>query len=479
MIRWLSKKISQVDLPMWLMLSLCLGISLAAGFDLCERKIFVIISCAILAGLVVFVLKKLYIVALVLVVVYAGILLSCGFRLLGPIGYFNGCGEFTLRDIHRSSGALELAVSSSFGNLVIKTAKELPYKISDRLLVCVNDGAVIKEQKMGKYYLAKYSTDWIAQTDEIEILSSAFSIKNYFNLAVERIDGIFNVLMPGDSGQLAKGLVFGDPDFSNSFSKKIKDSGLVHITAVSGYNISIILVELFNLLRNAIGKKRAFYLSILVLVAFCFMTGFPSSVVRAAIMGSTAIIAKMVGRKGSPINLLVLAALVMMVVNPFVIFDIGFQLSFLATVGIIYSQKISYFIKEGRWFSSTAAIFVESLMAQLFCFGVLLYHFGRISLIGLVSNIFILPIVPLAMSVVFIGLVIAVVNLKAAVAISTLFSLPVLYIKKVVEISSSFGSLNFQSIRFGLTGLISYYVIVLAVIVYLSMTYDKAQKVKF
>lgn len=478
MIRWLSKKISQVDLPMWLMFSLCFGISLGAGFDLCERKLFAFVSGVILIGLLIFAFKKLYIAALVLVVIYAGILLSCGFRLLGPIGSFNGCGEFILRDIRKSSGNIELAVSSSLGNLIIKTTNELPYKISDKLLVCVDDGAVVKDQKMGKYYLAKYSTDWVAQTNEIEIISSAFSIKNFFNLVGEKIDGIFNVLIPGDLGQLAKGLVFGNPDFSDSFDKKIKDSGLVHITAVSGYNVSIILVGLFKLLRNAIGKKKAFYISILVLIAFCFMTGFSSSVVRAAIMGLAAIVAKMVGRKGSPVNLLVLAALVMMVINPFVIFDIGFQLSFLATVGIIYSQKISHFIKEGRWFSSCAAIFVESLMAQLLCFGVLLYYFGRISLVGLVSNVFILPIVPLAMSVVFIGLIVAVINIRVAVIASTLFSLPVLYIKKVIEISSSFEVLNFQSVRFGLAGLVLYYVIVLAVVVYLSMTYDKAQKVK-
>lgn len=461
------------------MFSLCFGISLAAAFNLCEKKIFTIIFCLILVGLLIFIFKKLYIAALILVVVYMGILLSCGFRLLGPIGNFKGCGEFTLRDIRKLSGDIELAVSSSSGNLVIKTANELPYKISDKLFICVDDSAVVKEQKMGKYYLAKYSTDWVAQTDEIRIVSSAFSIKNFFNLVGEKIDGIFNVLIPGDAGQLAKGLVFGNPDFSDSFSKKIKDSGLVHITAVSGYNVSIILVGLFRLLRNAIGKNKAFYLSVSILIAFCFMTGFSPSVVRASIMGLTAIIAKMVGRKGSPINLLVLAALIMMVINPFVIFDIGFQLSFLATIGIIYSQKISNFIEKSRWFSFIATIFVESLMAQLFCFGILLYHFGRISLIGLVSNIFILPIVPLAMSVVFIGLIVAVINLRMAVAISILFSLPVLYMKEVIEVSSSFELLNFQSVKFGVTGLILYYVIVLAVVVYLSMTYDKAQKIKF
>jgi competence protein ComEC len=464
---------------MWLMFSLCLGISLAASFGLCEKKIFTIISCVILAGLLIFVFKKLYILALILIVVYAGMLLSCGFGLIGPIGYFNGCGEFILRDVRELSGASELAVSSSSGNLVVKTTKELPYKISDKLFVCVDDDAVVKEQEMNKYYLAKYSTDWVVQTDEIRIISSAFSIKNFFNLVGEKIDGIFNVLIPGDSGQLAKGLVFGNPDFSDSFSKKIKNSGLVHITAVSGYNVSIILVGFFRLLRNAIGKKKAFYVSILVLIVFCFMTGFSSSVVRAAIMGSTAIIAKMVGRKGLPINLLVLAALIMMVVNPFVIFDIGFQLSFLATIGIIYSQKISYFIKENRWFSSIAAIFIESLMAQLLCFGVLLYHFGRISLIGLVSNIFILPIVPLAMSVVFIGLIVAAINLRMAVIVSIMFSLPVLYIKKVIEVSSSFEVFNFQSISFNIVSLILYYVIISVVVVYLSMTYDKAQKIKF
>ncbi len=478
MIRRLSKKIAQIDLPVCLMLFASVGIFLGASFDLNNRKMFLFILSVALVLLATFLLNKMFSVALVAVVLYAGILFACGFRLLGPIDNFNGCGEFKLRDIRESSFGIELAVSSSAGNLIVKTAKELPYKISDMLLICVGEGAITRERKMGKYYFAKYSTDQIAQTDEIRIISSGFSLKNYFNAARERLDSIFDVLMPGDLGQLAKGLIFGDPNFSKIFDEKIKDSGLVHITAVSGYNISIILVGLFNLLRGAIGKNRAFYLSILILIIFCFLTGFPSSVVRAAIMGSTAIIAKMVGRKGSPMNLLVLAGLIMMIINPFIIFDIGFQLSFLATVGIIYSQKISYFVKDSQWFSTIATVFAESLMAQLFCFGVLLYQFGRISLIGLVSNIFILPIVPLAMLAVFVGFAIALINFKAALVASTFFSLPVLYIKKVIEISSAFETLNFKSIQFGLTGLITYYVIVSMIIVYLSMIYDKAQKNK-
>ena len=112
--------------------------------------------------------------------------------------------------------------------------------------------------------------------------------------------------------------------------------------AVSGYNVTVIVTFLMAvLLAGGIGRKRSFWIVCATVVLFVFFTGASASVVRAALMGVIFLTAKQIGRPGSTGIAVVFAAALMALLNPYIIlWDAGFQLSFLSTTGLIYLSPI-------------------------------------------------------------------------------------------------------------------------------------------
>jgi competence protein ComEC len=184
-------------------------------------------------------------------------------------------------------------------------------------------------------------------------------------------------------------------------------TGTTHIIALSGYNITIIavaLMSLFNffMLRRAI----SFWVALLVIVLFVIMTGASASAVRAAIMGILVLIAQQAGRLYSIRNALIFAGAVMVFINPKVLtFDLGFQLSFGATLGLVYLSPIlkRWIISDeteatsNKLILTLKQILVTTLSAQIAVLPLLVINFGQLSLIAPLANLAILPFIPLTM----------------------------------------------------------------------------------
>jgi len=192
-------------------------------------------------------------------------------------------------------------------------------------------------------------------------------------------------------------------------------TGTTHIIALSGYNITIIavaLMSLFNffMLRRAI----SFWVAVALIVLFVLMTGASASAVRAAIMGILVLIAQQSGRLYSIRNALIFAGAVMVFINPKVLtFDLGFQLSFGATLGLVYLSPIlkrwippleNENFQTGQVSKSTPKIIltlkqilVTTLSAQIAVLPLLVINFGQLSLIAPLANLAILPFIPLTM----------------------------------------------------------------------------------
>ncbi|MDR1006901.1 MAG: ComEC family competence protein [Bacteroidales bacterium] len=207
-----------------------------------------------------------------------------------------------------------------------------------------------------------------------------------------------------------------DEDIRHNFNT----SGLGHILCVSGLHIGIILVIFRRVFGFMVwGNFRRFYVFRLAMIAvayfIAFIVGFTPSVLRAATMFSFFILADMSGKRYDRLNVLAFTALIFLILNPLVLFDVGFQMSYLSMAGIIVFLPLfeGLFIKEKHPNSLKKLLYnlrLEAevcISAQLFTLPVAAYHFKRIPTYFLFANIVVVPFVGAALMMILVLLVVA------------------------------------------------------------------------
>ena len=217
-------------------------------------------------------------------------------------------------------------------------------------------------------------------------------------------------MFPDPESSLMAGILLGvDTGLTRELQDAFKNTGTAHIIAISGFNISIIAGIFFAFFSRFFGERRGAVIAIVVIALYTIIVGADAAVVRAAIMGSLALFAKQVGRRQFAVNTLLAVAFMMTLWNPLFVWDVGFQLSFFATLGLIlYADPFSKFANRviTKYFPSSAAersaeLFSEfvllTLAAQLTTIPIMAYHFQRISLVSFLANPFILPAQPAVM----------------------------------------------------------------------------------
>lgn len=228
-------------------------------------------------------------------------------------------------------------------------------------------------------------------------------------------------LFPDPEASLLAGILLGvQTGLSAKLQQAFKDTGTAHIIAISGFNIAIIAGMFFSIFKNLFGERIGAILAVVGIFFYAFLVGGDAAVMRAAFMGSVSLFARQVGRRNDGMNALMAVALLMALINPLVLWDVSFQLSFFATLGLIlYSEPFSDFtnriieriIKEDT--STIARIINENVTltfaAQLTTIPIMAYHFKRISLISFIANPFILPVQPPVMIVSGLALLVSVV----------------------------------------------------------------------
>ncbi len=187
-------------------------------------------------------------------------------------------------------------------------------------------------------------------------------------------------------------------DIKNDFAR----TSTSHIIAVSGYNITIIAGLVSWLALLIMSRKRAFWLVVSVLILFMILTGGQASVVRATIMGVVVFLAQRVGRLPTPLHTLVLTAGMMVALDPTILrYDVGFQLSFLATLGILVVSPVFDEIvpvpKHGEIPKIIRETFIMTVSAQLCVIPLIMFYFQSFSILSLPVNLIVLPFVPLMM----------------------------------------------------------------------------------
>lgn len=223
---------------------------------------------------------------------------------------------------------------------------------------------------------------------------------NYFTtwrqLAIDRL----LKWLPSDEGALASGILLGGKvNLSLVLQTAFRRTGLMHVIAASGYNVSVVASWSSGLLVIWLGRRWAISGVILCIVMYTLIAGATASVVRAAIMAIFAQLGLLLGREKDARYLLLATAWVMLMWDPGYLEDIGFQLSFAATAGILWLRP-----QGDLW---------TTLAAQATTVPLIWHHFGQISLISPVINALVLWSVPIIMQVNAVGLIFGPINYLA------------------------------------------------------------------
>lgn len=213
-----------------------------------------------------------------------------------------------------------------------------------------------------------------------------------------RILAVFEHVLPEKERALLGGILLGTKE---SLPKETRDAlvvtGTIHIVALSGYNVSVVAGFFMYLLR---GASRVFSVSggVLGILLFVLMTGASSTAVRAGVMAGLVLVARFIGRPHDAARILLITGVAMLIVNSKLLTDdISFQLSFLATAGIIFLEPIiREYLQFLRWNWLMSLVSV-TLAAQIAVLPFLLFTMGTLSLVALPINILILPFVELVM----------------------------------------------------------------------------------
>lgn len=215
------------------------------------------------------------------------------------------------------------------------------------------------------------------------------------------LSNILFTALPSPESDLLAGMLLGkQSDFPDDLNTALQRTGTTHIVVLSGFNITIFAFVINALFRRfGLGLKTATLASIAVIWLFIFLVGFSAPVVRAGILVCFMLVARVRGRPASSFSLLLLSAAIMLCENPLLLrWSLSFQLSFLATIGVLYQDVLSprflfistrFGIRENLQTTFAATMMTAPLIALAF---------GGVSLVSLFTNMVVLPFVPLVMA---------------------------------------------------------------------------------
>ena len=290
------------------------------------------------------------------------------------------------------------------------------------------------------------------EKDAISLRGVLAEIRDFFGTAI-------SAGLPRPQSDLLGGLLMGaHGTFSWELADAFRSAGLTHIVAVSGSNISIVIAGLGSIfLKGRIGRKKSFWLIVAGVTLFVLFTGATSATVRAGIMGLVVLCAQYLGRLSRGATALVVAATVMVLARPdILLFNVGFQLSCLATLGlIVLAPHITTRISIVPVWGGLRDVVAQTLSAMVFTAPLIVAVFQSFSVVGFFANVLVVPLIPIIMAVGFGWSVIAAgafgiqqiapISLQSfVVALGT----PVYgFLSYVIHVASFLASVPFSAIR--------------------------------
>lgn len=293
--------------------------------------------------------------------------------------------------------------------------------------------------------------------------------------AREKFEKILTKILPEPYASFASGITIGSKSsIPDSLMSDFNRTGTTHLVAVSGYNVTIVIMYIAVLL-GLISRKFKFWGSLFVILSFVMLTGGQASVLRAGILAALVLFGRYEGRRINMTILLPFTAVIMLLFNPYGLkYDISFQLSFLAFAGIIYLTPIILSLRIIKILPDIIKKpLAETLGAQVMVLPIIIYYFGQISLVSTIVNVLVLSVIPLAMGLVFLVGIIGLFYIPLGKIVGFVLYIVLKYIIIVVE---NFSKLSFASYFFKINSwwwLPIVYLVLLLVIVKLRKINEK------
>ena len=326
-----------------------------------------------------------------------------------------------------------------------------------------------------------------AKTSEVKVIK-----QNNINLIFKIVNDTKNKvkeasrkLLPEKEANFLIGILIGDKDaLDEDIQEDFRNSNLSHILAISGMHVSYIVEGIsFILIKLKFGKNKSKIITIVFLIFYTLLTGCTPSVTRAAIMSIYMIVGSLIHKKINIVNSISISAIIILFFNPYNILDIGFQLSFGGTIGIVTIFPV---LKKHIGLKATKQnltlqkikekiidIILVTLSANIILFPIILYHYNTISTVFLISNLLVSPILGI---IIFLGFLLIVIS-YICFPISQIIALILkFFINILLQIADILGNFHFSKIYF-ITPKI--YIIIIYYFLILFFILIKNNKIKF
>ncbi len=281
----------------------------------------------------------------------------------------------------------------------------------------------------------------------------------------------------GEGKELLKGIATGDMSgFSDEMYYAFIDSGISHVTAVSGMNVTMLVAfVMFMFSFSVLSRKIRAVVSIIAVMVYAIITGLSPSIIRASVMIILTLVALLLDRKDDEITSTTFAAAIILFANPYSIFDVGFLLSFSAVIGIrLFTSHINSILHKIIP-GFVADVLGVTLCAQIATLPVMVYVFNSISLVSLLTNIIVVPVVEIlfigTFGMIFVGIIFPQMAVVMGIVLGSIAD-------AVIVISKAFASLPFATVTVKSPELIWLFTyLFILCIIYLSLKNKKFYKV--
>lgn len=313
-----------------------------------------------------------------------------------------------------------------------------------------------------KQYLKTKKIIGTVELEKVKILKS--SNGSFIHNIQKYIRDTINGTLTDEEGNLLLAILLGDKDkLSEDIQESFKTSNLSHMLAVSGAHVSYIILGLTYVLQNSIiGKKNEKIVCIIFLLFFMAITNFTPSVTRACIMAVLTLFSGIIYRKSDVYTNISVAALITLIFNPYNLLDLGFQLSYGGTIGIIiFIKRIQEKKSNSKVINYIKQMALVSIYANIIIIPIMMYHFNTVSFTFIISNIMASPILGIIVITGFL-FIIASITVKPLTRLIAIFIKPILSILiKISQICSKLPFSNILVVTPYMFNVISYYAIIL------------------
>ncbi len=287
----------------------------------------------------------------------------------------------------------------SGGNILVYVSDRAELRAGDRIEVSGKYQRPQENRNDGGFNYRKYlKTDDIRATmfvskSRVKFVEYSPTPGTYAFVFSQKLGNKITSYISGEEGELVRAVVLGDKEgFTDEMKNNFSDCGISHIVAVSGMHMSILIMFIMNLgMIFGIKRKLRAISAIAVILCYVFMLGFVPSAIRAAVMGIAVMSATLINRREDFATSVLTGAFIILLINPYSIFDTGFLLSFAAVTGIyLFAERFNgIFIKILP--SSVCAAVAMSVSVNLMTFPITATVFNKINFVGIIANIIIVP----------------------------------------------------------------------------------------